>query len=185
MTKFPKEARLYARVHESTKEKLQKSGYNTAEAVEWFVHEYYSNNPKRKAKMKYDLLAHRLDNLKREECEIQVEIQTTEKQMDALVNDNPGLFEEDLMDQVTQPVVEEVKSKPKKSVNVKHQTAINRIRPTFENKREELWDYSLSDEENIEIFISLHQEMCLLAFNECCKDLGWYGFKEFLVEELL
>jgi len=183
MSRFRKDARLYARVHESTKKQLDESGYNTAEAVEWFVHEFYSRNPKRNAKMKYDLLSNRLENLKKVECETQLEIELTEKKLDEIMNNNPGLFDEDLMDHID--TAENVVESQPKVIPDKHMEAINRIKPIFDNKREDLWDYSLSDMDNIEVFIGLHQEMCRLAFNECCKDLGWYGFKEFLVEELL
>ena len=50
-----KGARVTARLHESTKHKLAKSGYNAAEAIEWFVNEYYSNNPRRQLEIKQDL----------------------------------------------------------------------------------------------------------------------------------
>lgn len=184
MKSFTKDARLYARVHESTKEKLKATGYNAAEAIEWFVHEFYSSNPKRNAKMKYDLLSYRLDKLKKVECETQVDIEVTEKKLSELVDNNPGLLDENLMDQVTD-VVEYVDVNENVALPDKHQEAINRIKPVFDEKRDDLWNYSLSDNENIDIFINLHQDMCLIAFNDCCKDLGWKGFKKLLVEELL
>ena len=187
MNSFRKDARLYARVHESTKQKLKESGYNTAEAVEWFVHEFFSSNPKRNAKMKHDLLSNRLDKLKKLECETQIEIEVTEKQLNELISDNPGLLDENLMDHIEEESSETniVKVEEDHVLPDKHQEAINRIKPIFDDKKDDLWDDNLSDKENIDVFISLHQDMCRITFNECCKDLGWYGFKEFLVEVLL
>lgn len=183
---FRKDARLSARVHESTKMKLEQSGYNTAEAVEWFVQEYYSKNPKKRAKMKYTLLCNRLDELKKIECETQVDIGVTEKQIQELVEEYPGLLDENLIVDLEDFTEESVPNvKVDHVLSNKHQEAINRIKPVFDAKKDDLLDDSLSDDENIGVFISLHQDMCLKAFNECCKDLGWYGFKSFLVEQLL
>ena len=47
MIKSPKDAVVSARLHHRTKEKLVKSGYTPAEAIEWFVHVYYENNPQK------------------------------------------------------------------------------------------------------------------------------------------
>ena len=82
---FPKkEAVVSARIHDTTKHKLVKSGYNAADAIEWFVHEYYNNSPKRKAAIQRDLLEIKLNNLKKIECDVQLEIEVIEKQLEDL-----------------------------------------------------------------------------------------------------
>ena len=63
--KFKKEAVVSARLHESTKDKLYKTGYNAADAIEWFVHEWYSNNPKKKIAIKKDILELQLERWKK------------------------------------------------------------------------------------------------------------------------
>ena len=82
--KFKKEEQVGARLHASTKAKLQKTGYNAAEAIEWFVHEYYNTHPKRKLQIQRDLLEIKLNNLKEVECEVQTEIGVVERQLEEL-----------------------------------------------------------------------------------------------------
>ena len=82
--RFKKEEIVTARLHASTKKKLASSGYNAAEAIEWFVHEYYNNNPKRKVAIQRDMLEIKLNNLKEMECEVQSEISVVERQLDEL-----------------------------------------------------------------------------------------------------
>lgn len=60
-----KEAVVSARVHSVTKEKLAATGYNAADAIEWFVKKYYKDD------IQEDLLRIQLEKLEKEECEIQ------------------------------------------------------------------------------------------------------------------
>ena len=172
--KFTKDAQVSARLHPSTKEKLAKSGYNAAEAIEWFVHEFFSNNPKRKMKIKKDMLEINLDNLKKMQCEIQVEIEAIERQLESFVGED--------LDFEVSPIKIEVEPEVELPNNL--QEAIDKIQAGFDKKRDMLVSPKTDLKESIDSFIVLNGDFVRGIYSEHCKGLKWSEFHELLLEEL-
>ena len=70
-----------ARLHTDTKEKLIATGYNAAEAIEWFVYHFFSNNPEMKESIERDLLQIKLESLWDSEEDIKGQIEIIEEQL--------------------------------------------------------------------------------------------------------
>lgn len=171
--KFNKDAQVSARLHESTKQKLYKTGYNAADAIEWFVSEWYSNNPKRKVAIQKDMLEIKLDQLKKLECEVQVEIGVIEKQL-----------EEFVVSDVEEVVPEEIPFK-KEVLPDKLQQAVDRIKPVYEDKKEMFVSPNVPIEDSLDVFITLNGDFVRNVYQEFGKGLKWKDFKELLLEEVV
>lgn len=170
--RFKKEEIISARLHAETKKKLNSSGYNAAEAIEWFVHEYYNNNPKRKVAIQKDMLEIKLHNLKEMECEVQTEIGVVERQLDEL-------GEIPLPDMgVIDPIPEEV-------LPDNLQEAIDRIKPVYEDKRDLIVGKNTTPDEALDVFITLNGDFIRNVYNELGKGLKWKDFKELLLSEVV
>ena len=170
---FKKEAQVTARLHESTKAKLLKTGYNSAQAIEWFVHEWYNTHPKRKVTIQRDMLEIKLHNLKEMECEVQTEIGVVERQLNEL-GDLP-LPEDDINDPVP-----EVDILPDNL-----QEAVDRIKPVYDDKRDLIVGKNISPEEALDVFISLNGDFVRHVYSEFCKGLKWNDFKDLLLSEVV
>ena len=169
--KFKKEAVVSARIYESTKNKLYKTGYNAADAIEWFVHEWYSNNPKKKVAIKKDILEIQLENWKKVECEAQLEIEALEKQIEELVVSEP----EDV-DPVT--FIEDV-------LPDNLQEAVDRIKPVYEDKKDLLVGKNTTPNEALDLFITHYGDFVKNVYNECGNGLKFKEFKELLLSEVI
>ena len=170
---FKKEAIVSARLHESTKHKLMKSGYNAADAIEWFVHEYFNHNPKRKAAIQRDMLEIKLNNLKKIECEVQVEIDVIEKQLQEL-GDIP------LEDNETERIPDIDDFLPDNL-----QQAVDRIKRVYDNKKDMIVGKNTPPEEALDIFITENGDFILNVYSEFGKGLKWREFKELLLSEVV
>ena len=170
--KFKKEEQVGARLHASTKAKLQKTGYNAAEAIEWFVHEFYNTHPKRKLQIQRDLLEIKLNNLKEVECEVQTEIGVVERQLEEL---GPAPSPAD----VNVEPVPEVPLPP----NVR--VAIDRIIAVYEEKKDMLVGKNTSPAEALDLFITQYGDLVLNVYSECGKGLDWSDFKDLLLSEVM
>ena len=169
---FPKkEAVVSARIHDTTKHKLVKSGYNAADAIEWFVHEYYNNSPKRKAAIQRDLLEIKLNNLKKIECDVQLEIEVIEKQLEDL-GDVP------LNDDEIIPDIETI-------LPDNLQEAVDRIKPIYDDKKDMIVGKDTSSEEALDIFITLKGDFVRNVYSELGKGLKWKDFKDLLLSEVV
>lgn len=76
-----------ARVHPSIKKKLVLSGYTARQAIEYFVHEYYSKNPERELEIQKDLLYVKLNEMENCKSDIQSEIDNIKEQLKQLEED--------------------------------------------------------------------------------------------------
>ena len=76
-----------ARVHPSIKKKLVLSGYTARQAIEYFVHEYYSENPERELEIQKDLLYVKLNELEKCKADIQSEIDNIKGHLKELEDD--------------------------------------------------------------------------------------------------
>ena len=168
---FKKEAVVSARLHESTKQKLYKTGYNPADAIEWFVHEWYNNNPKKRIAIKKDLLEIQLENWKKVECEAQLEIEALEKKIEELVTDED--FDSD-------PVIDEVVVLP---LNL--QKAVDRIKLVYEDKRDMIVGRNTTPAEALDIFINRNGDFIWNVYSEFGKGIEWKEFKEVLLTEVV
>lgn len=169
--KFKKEAVVSARLYESTKDKLYKTGYNAADAIEWFVHEWYSNNPKKKIAIKKDILELQLERWKKIECDAQLEIEALEKQIEELIINEP----EDI-DPV--PYIEDV-------LPDNLQEVIDRIKPVYDDKKDMLVGKNTTPEEALNLFITDTGDFVMNVYNSLGKTLNWKEFRELLLSEVI
>ena len=88
MIKETKSAVVSARLYESTKKKLDASGYNAAEAIEWFVHEYYSSKSAKKLQIRKDILTQNLEDLQKDNEAIMKKIHEIELELSELDTSN-------------------------------------------------------------------------------------------------
>ena len=169
--KFKKEAVVSARLHESTKEKLYKTGYNPADAIEWFVHEWYNNNPKKRIAIKKDLLEIQLENWKKVECEAQLEIEALEKKLEELITDDDFEVVNPLGDVSLLPI------------NL--QEAVDRIKPVFDEKKGWIVGKNTTPEEALDTFILRYGDFVNNVYSEFGKGIAWRDFKALLLSEVV
>lgn len=169
--KFKKDAVVSARLHESTKDKLYKTGYNAADAIEWFVHEWYNNNPKRKIAIKKDILEIQLANWKKVECDAQIEIEALEKQIEELIVNEPEDIE-------PVPTIDEI-------LPDNLQEAVDIIKPVYEDKKDLLVGKNTTPDEALDLFVSHYGDFVLNVYNEHGKGLKFKEFKELLLSEVI
>ena len=169
--KFKKEAVVSARLHESTKDKLYKTGYNAADAIEWFVHEWYNNNPKRKIAIKKDILEIQLANWKKVECDAQIEIEALEKQIEELIINEPEDIE-------PVPSIDDV-------LPDNLQEVVDIIKPFYEDKKDMLVGKNTTPDEALDLFITHYGDFVLNVFSEHGKGLKFKEFKELLLSEVI
>lgn len=169
--KFKKEEQVGARLHASTKAKLQNTGYNAAEAIEWFVHEWYSTHPKRKVQIQRDLLEIKLNNLKEMECEIQTEIGVIERQLEEL---GPA----------PSPEVN-VKQVPEVKLPDAVWEGLERISVVYDNKKDLLVGRNTPPEDALNLFINQYGDFVKNVYSEFGKGLKWKEFKDLLLSEVV
>ena len=169
--KFKKDAVVSARLHESTKDKLYKTGYNAADAIEWFVHEWYNNNPKRKIAIKKDILEIQLANWKKVECDAQIEIEALEKQIEELIVNEPEDIE-------PVPTIDEI-------LPDNLQEAVDIIKPVYEDKKDLLVGKNTTPDEALDLFVSHYGDFVLNVYNAHGKGLKFKEFKELLLSEVI
>jgi len=179
--KNTKGAQVTARLHESTKHKLLKTGYNAAQAIEWFVNEYYSNHPKKQLEIRQDLEEIELNKLKKVECEIQLEIAHKERVIADLIQEQ-GEYPE-IVDDLLQPV-DEILDIPEdgSSLSDGELEAIERVRPVWEVKRDLMVGRNDDEVEVFNAFILLNGDFLNDVHKECCKNLSFKEFKALLIE---
>lgn len=168
-----KSATVSARLLPETKTKLEKSGYNPREAIEWFVHTYYVANPKKKMKIKKDLLEIKLKILKEEECQIQVEISAIERELDSLVR-------EDLSDVEEIKIIDEEIEEEDYPIEVIE--ALELIQNAFDSKRDFMVSSNTDISEAIDSFMVLHGDVVQGAFKR--TNLKWKEFREIVLAEI-
>ena len=170
--KFKKEEQVGARLHASTKAKLQKTGYNAAEAIEWFVHEFYNTHPKRKLQIQRDLLEIKLNNLKEVECEVQTEIGVVERQLEEL---GPA------------PSPADVNVEPVPEVNLPDAVweGLERISVVYDNKKDLLVGKNTPPEDALNLFINQYGDFVKNVYAEFGKGLKWKEFKDLLLSEVV
>lgn len=178
---FKKGAQVTARLHESTKHKLMKTGYNAAEAIEWFVNEYYSKNPRRRLEIKQDLEEIELNKLKKVECEVQLEIEHKEKLIDELIQEK-GKYPE-----VKESPIEimSIGPDPDSVLSDDLKEAIGRIKPVYDDKKGLIVGKNTTPDEALDVFISLNGEFVRNVYSEFGKGLKWREFKELLLSEVV
>lgn len=70
-----------ARLEPETKELLIATGYNASQAIEWFVHCFFSNNPEMKESIERDMLQIKLKSLWDNHEDIKGQIEVIEKRL--------------------------------------------------------------------------------------------------------
>ena len=174
-----KGSRVTARLHESTKLKLAKSGYNAAEAIEWFVNEFYSNNPRRQLEIRQDLEEIELNKLKKIECEIQLEIEHKERVIQDLV--------------IEKSKYPEVKTEPE--IIIKEDAledvlsdgeieAIERVRNVWDDRKDMMLGPHDDVIEVFNSFITKEGDFIRNVHSELCKKKSFKEFKDLLLREV-
>lgn len=170
---FNKDCRVTARLHPSIKQKLINSGYNARQAIEYFIRDYYNANPRKRIEVKRQILENDIEELKRQECEIQLEIEHKESLITKLaVGEVTGIDDVD----ETEELVLDLPANIQKGVNI--------IQNAFDHKRDMEVSSKLSDEENILNFIKKHDEFIVSTYDNYCSELGFREFKELLLSEI-
>ena len=182
---FTKGAQVTARLHESTKHKLLKTGYNAAEAIEWFVHEYYSNNPRKQLEIKQDLEEIELNKLKKVECEVQLEIEHKEKVIEELILEK-GKYPEDKEEVLPSFDVTVVTEEPaEESYTEGELEAIARVRSVWNDKRDLMVGKNDDEVEVFDSFLVLQGDFINTVHKECCRKMPFKSFKALLLEEVV
>ena len=170
---FNKDCRVTARLHPSIKQMLINSGYNARQAIEYFIRDYYNANPRKRIEVKRQILENDIDELKRQECEIQLEIEHKESLITKLaVGEVTGIDDVD----ETEELVLDLPANIQKGVNI--------IQNAFDHKRDMEVSSKLSDEENILNFIKKHDEFIVSTYDNYFSELGFREFKELLLSEI-
>lgn len=172
--KGPKDCRVTARLHPSVRKKLDNSGYNARQAIEYFVNDYYNSNPRKRIEVKKQILENDIEDLKRQECEVQLEIEHKEKLLDKLVVGSVSGVDE--VDENESLIFD---------LPANYQKGINIIQGSFDNKRDLEVSPSLSDKDNIINFIKNHDDFVVTTYDEYFSDLSWVEFKELLFSEIV
>ena len=162
-----------ARVHPSIKKKLQASGYNARQAIEFFVSNYYAANPRKRVEVKRQIIENDLETLKKQECEIQLEIEHKETLLDKLV-----------VGEVTGMDIVDEKEELKYDLPPEIQRGINIIQSAFNNKRDMEYSPRLSARENIDNFIRKYESFIVANYDQYFSSLGFQEFKDLLYEEI-
>ena len=174
---------MTARVHESTKLKLSKTGYNAAQAIEWFVKEYYSNHPRKQLEIKQDLEEIELNKLKKVECEIQLEIEHKERVIADLIHEQ-GKYPEVVEDLLPVDEIIDIQNEGS-SLSDGEVEAIERIRPVWNSKKDLMVGSNDDEVEVFDAFIVLNGDFINDVHKECCKNLSFKDFKALLIEEVV
>ena len=177
---FKKGAQVTARLHESTKHKLMKTGYNAAEAIEWFVNEYYSKNPRRRLEIKQDLEEIELNKLKKIECEVQLEIEHKEKLIDDLIQEK-GKYPE----VKTEPEIIIKEDALEDVLSDGEIEAIERVRNVWDDRKDMMLG---SHDDVIEVFnsfIAKEGDLISEVHKTCCKRMPFKEFKALLIKEVV
>lgn len=162
-----------ARVHPSIKKKLQSSGYNARQAIEYFVRDYYAANPRKRVEVKRQILENDIETLKKQECEIQLEIEHKEALISKLaVGEVTGVDNVDEKEELSYDLPPNI------------QRGINIIQSAFNNKKDLEYTPSLSAKENIDNFIRNHEAFIVKNYDEYFSELGFQEFKELLYSEI-
>lgn len=171
---FNKDCRVTARLHPSIRKKLDNSGYNARQAIEYFVRDYYNANPRKRIEVKRQILENDIESLKKKECEVQLEIEHKEMLLEKLVvGEVSGIDDVD----ETEPLVLDIPANYQKGINI--------IQGAFDNNKDLEVSSSLSDKDNIINFIKNHDDFVVHAYDEYFGDLSWSEFKELLVSEIV
>ena len=171
---FNKDCRVSARLHPSIKQKLINSGYNARQAIEYFVRDYYSANPRKRVEVKRQILENDIENLKKQECEVQLEIQHKENLLDKLiVSAATGMDDVDETEELVMDLPPDV------------QMGINIVQNVFNQKKDFEVSGELSDSENILEFIRNHNDFIGATYDEYGSDLSWREFRDLLLSEIV
>ncbi len=163
-----------ARVHPSTKKKLVASGYTGRQAIEYFVRDYYSANPRKRIEVKKQILANDIEELKRQECEVQLEIEHKEALLDKLtVGEVTGADDVDEQE----PLVYDLPADVQRGVNIV-QKVLSRKRGLYGSSVE-------SAEEGLTRFIEENREFVVSTFDDYASGLSWEEFRGILLSELV
>lgn len=171
---FNKDCRVSARLHPSIKQKLINSGYNARQAIEYFIRDYYAANPRKRAEVKRQILENDIENLKKQECEVQLEIQHKEKLLDNLiVSAADGRDDVDETEELVMDLPPDV------------QMGINIVQNVFDQKKDLEVSGRLSDSENILEFIKNYNDFIGATYDEYGSDLSWREFRDLLLSEIV
>lgn len=167
---------ITARVHPSVKKKLQASGYNARQAIEYFVKDYYSANPRKRMEVKRQILENDLENLKKQECEIQVEIEHTENMIKELSVGNVG----DVPVVPVVPVEKEVVN-----LSAEMEEGLRIIQNAVDNKKDLELSSNLSNEKNLDTFFKKHYKFLTHIFDNHFSELSFKEFKDLVYSEIV
>lgn len=171
---FNKDCRVSARLHPSIKKKLVNSGYNARQAIEYFVRDYYAANPRKRVEVKRQILENDIETLKKQECEVQLEIQHKESLLDKLVvSAAVGKDDVDETEELVMDLPPDV------------QMGINIVQNVFDKKKDLEVSSRLSDSENIMNFIKNHNDFIGATYDEYGSDLSWREFRDLLLSEIV
>lgn len=102
-----------AKLTHREKQLLEDSGYNSREAIKFFLDEYYKKNPNKKAFAEHSSLIKEIENLEKKRRAMTVEMEAKKIELEA-VKDKLGykyISESDRMDQVINNTLKEIQKR--------------------------------------------------------------------------
>ena len=132
------------------------------------LRDYYNANPRKRVEVQRQILENDIENFKKQECEIQLEIEHKESLITKLTTDEADVCEEELSYELPPGFKE----------------GIHIIQAAFDSKRNTGVSSRLSDKENIDNFIKKYDEFIVSKYDDFFSELGFQEFKELLYSEI-
>ena len=169
----PYDARETFRLYQHEKDKLKGTGVPTRDFVMYAVNDFYSRNPRKKAEIMAQIYNNRLEELKREKCEIQAQIDNVLEKIDELKLAGVTLNEERI-----EPLEKFLDPNIKESI---------RLAQNVFNRKMHLYNSSLIPEKECIInFINDNKGLINdIWFKHASKVVSEDEFKEILLDELV
>ena len=169
----PYDARETFRLYQHEKDKLKGTGVPTRDFVMYAVNDYYSRNPRKKAEIMAQIYNNRLEELKREKCEIQAQIDKVIEKIDELKLAGVTLNEERI-----EPLEKFLDPNIKESIRLT-QNVFNRKMHLYNSSR-------LTDKECINNFLKDNEGFINgIWAKHASKVVSEEEFREILLDELI
>lgn len=172
----PRDQQMNARTTLKDKITIQENGYTAADGLAYFAEELRLSNPRKKIAIKQKMIDIKLENLKRVQCEVNLEIEQLESQR---ANLNPEIQQDKVLERLHDIANAEVDLPP----NLKK--AVTRVQSAFDKKRDLFVSSVKSKEDILNDFISSNDDFILEIYNKTGNGLEWSDFKDIILTEVV
>lgn len=172
----PRDQQMNARTTLKDKITIQENGYTAADGLAYFAEELRLSNPRKKIAIKQKMIDIKLENLKRVQCEVNLEIEQLESQR---ANLNPDIQQDKVLERLQDIANAEVDLPP----NLKK--AVTRVQSAFDKKRDLFVSSVKSKEDILNDFISSNDDFILEIYNKTGNGLEWSDFKDIILTEVV